>query len=393
MEHAALRRVATLVTLWLWAAGALAASLDEDRDQAKRFFDDANCQAALPLLERVAAARPEEAVVAERQAFCLMSAVQLLPPGAQRDDAFARERVAAERARALGDNSNLLQVVLDHLASTLPTASAVIDDAALADAEKAFTRGDLDDALRRYIAIADANPASYEARLFAGDVYFRKHDVRRASEWFRKAIGVDPDRETAYRYWGDALDADGQSGDALDRFIDAIVAEPYRRKAWVGLSQWAERHGAKLVKPNVPTPAAPTQTVGADGKPGVTLTFDASMPTDVNAAWLTYSATRSLWMTEKFAREYPAAAAYRHTLREEAEALAIAAEVAGDGAAKRKEYGDLPRLAADGMLEAYVLLCAPDDGLAQDYADYRAANRERLHDFVRRYVVVASAKH
>jgi tetratricopeptide (TPR) repeat protein len=375
-----------------WTATAAATTIDEDRAEARRLFDASNCEGALPLLERVATARPEDAPTAELLAFCLMSRVMLMPLGPERDQTLARERDAAERAKALGDDSNLLHVVQEHLAAPPPTVGASGLDAAMLDAEKAFTQGNLDEALRRYVEIAASNPRSYEARLYAGDVYFRKKDIAGASEWFRKAIAVDPDRETAYRYFGDALDGAGQTGEALEQFIDAVVAQPFERRAWAGLSQWAARHDRQLVKPAVPTLSAPKTGATKDGKPNIEITFNPSQPQAMAAAALAYSMMRAMWMGEKFAKEFPDEKTYRHSLREELEALSVTLEVAKSDAAVRAALGDLPKLADDDMLSAYVLLCTPDEGLSRDYAGYRNAHRAQLHEFLRRYVVVP-AKH
>ena len=41
----------------------------------------------------------------------------------------------------------------------------------------------------------------------------------------------------------------------------------------------------------------------------------------------------------------------------------------------------------DGMLECWVLLSHADQGIAQDYAAYRATHRELLHAYMDKYVV------
>jgi hypothetical protein len=41
----------------------------------------------------------------------------------------------------------------------------------------------------------------------------------------------------------------------------------------------------------------------------------------------------------------------------------------------------------DGMLECWILLDHPDQGIAQDYATYRAAHRELLHAYIAKYDV------
>ena len=38
------------------------------------------------------------------------------------------------------------------------------------------------------------------ATLFLGDIYFKKGEHVQAGEWLLKAIQIDPNRETEYRY-------------------------------------------------------------------------------------------------------------------------------------------------------------------------------------------------
>ena len=52
-------------------------------------------------------------------------------------------------------------------------------------------------------------------------------DWKDAGLWFQKAVAIDPNRETAYRYWGDALWAAGDKMGAKAKFVDAIIAEPF----------------------------------------------------------------------------------------------------------------------------------------------------------------------
>jgi hypothetical protein len=44
-------------------------------------------------------------------------------------------------------------------------------------------------------------------------------------------------------------------------------------------------------------------------------------------------------------------------------------------------------LAKDQMLEAYILVSAADEGIAQDYPAYRDAHRDVLHAYIEKYVV------
>ena len=52
----------------------------------------------------------------------------------------------------------------------------------------------------------------------------------------------------------------------------------------------------------------------------------------------------------------------------------------------------LQQLDNEGLLEAYILLARPDDGIAVDYPAYLKANREKLHRYVALHVIGQSAK-
>jgi tetratricopeptide (TPR) repeat protein len=357
-----------------------------EADRARELFNQSNLVAALPLYEDLAAQDPTSAVYAERFAFCLVGKASSLPTGEERKALVARAITEANRAKTLGDNSPLLQVIL----SSLPGFERGSDNPLLDTAEAAFTRGDLDAALAGYMSLAQTEPNSYEPRLFAGDVYFRKKDVAHAGEWFQKAIDLDPDRETAYRYWGDALDASGDTEGALARFIDAVVAQPYDSKPWMGLSQWAKRHGATVTKPHVPVPKAPAPTDPTGGKPGMTISIDAASlnKPKVGAVWLVYSITRVQWRDATFAKRFPGES-YRHSLAEEVESLQAALVVGtkDTAVASDPDVRDLVQLGKEGMVEPYVLLNAADDGIAADYPAYRASHRRQLHEYVQRFLI------
>ena len=362
--------------------------------RADRYFSQSNMVDACPLYEHLAAQSPESVRYAERLAFCLVGRAEGLPDGEQRTQTMARARTAAERAKSLGDNSNLLTLILDRVGN--PTAARKLSDPRLDVAEAAFGRGDLDAALAAYQQVAADDKTSYEARVYAGDVYFRKHDTARAAEWFQRAIDVDPDRETAYRYWGDALMQDGDTDGALQKFIDAVVAEPYGRPANLALQQWAQRTGATIEAPAVRVPDAPTVQLEG-GKPKVEITLnEVALRGDANAAaaaWLVYATNRALWREEKFAAQFPHEQTYRHSLAEEVESLALA--LVAEVFAQMKEaeeptdpsLREVARLAEDGMLEPFVLLSGADEGIAQDYAAYRRQHRDVLRAYIARYLV------
>ena len=100
-----------------------------------------------------------------------------------------------------------------------------------------------------------AGDSEFKKAYASKDPQFRKEHFEQAGIWFAKAIAINPNRETAYRYWGDALKLEGKTDEARDKFVDAIVAEPYSRKAYVGLTQWADRHKISMAHPKIVVPS------------------------------------------------------------------------------------------------------------------------------------------
>src|SRR5258708_38164280 len=90
------------------------------------------------------------------------------------------------------------------------------------------------------------DPQQYYAALFIGDTFFKQHQLAFAGEWFAQASKVNPNIETAYRYWGDALLGEGKLADARSKYIEAVIADPYNKTSWVGLNNWMSRTGTKL---------------------------------------------------------------------------------------------------------------------------------------------------
>jgi hypothetical protein len=81
-------------------------------------------------------------------------------------------------------------------------------------------------------------------------------------------------------------------------------------------------------------------------------------------------------------------------LPEEFEALSLAAKILPKSD-KDPAYTDpslvlLKKLSDAGMLEPYILLNAADQGIAQDYAAYRAQNRSKLEAYLSQFVVPAT---
>lgn len=402
-----LNPIFTSLVLMAVACATLAQPQDNpDRRRAFELYDANNMAAALPLLEKLAAANPNDVAVLSRLGFAIYASTSTEKDTAARARLRERARTTLLRARALGDDSNLTNMVLDALASPdatdVPFSSIQAAEAAIREGEAAFVRGDMDKAIAAYKRALESDPRLYDAALYAGDAEFKKahsstdpqfrsDHFDAAGVWFAKAIGINATRETAYRYWGDALDAQGKTNEARDKFVDAIIADPYSRNPYVGLTQWAERHKVSLGHPKIEPPNS-TTTEGDN----TTVNID---PRTLNSAdgsnnWLLYSLTRVAWAKADFFKNYPTEKEYRHSLKEETAALRMVAEACAkdvqSGKVKTLEpaLAMLVKLNEDGFVEAYVLFAHPDRGIARDYASYRSMNREKLRQYWLNVVIV-----
>jgi tetratricopeptide (TPR) repeat protein len=257
-------------------------------------------------------------------------------------------------------------------------------NALMREGESYFAAEQWDKAREAYEKALKLDPTIYEAPLFIGDVYFQKKDMDKAGEWYARAIAIDPNRETAYRYWSDAYLRVGKMTEARDKAADAIVAEPYNKMSYRGLMQWAQVNRVQLAHPKIEIPADISSS-----KPGeVNITLDPKMlegKDDGSSAWLMYSITRANWRTDKFAKTFPKEKAYRHSLAEEIEALnMVVSSVKADKKIKKMDesIANLVKLSDAGLLEAYVLFARADEGIAQDYEEYRKNNRDKLRKYI-----------
>ncbi len=180
----------------------------------------------------------------------------------------------------------------------------------------------------------------------------------------------------------------GEQKTARSKFVDAVIAEPYTKASWVGLQQWADASHARLASPPI---TLPKQAV-PDEKGNVNVSVDpSSTGSPALGAWLVYSTQPMMWRSTEFRKHYPNETVYRHSLAEQAESLrSVIAVVKEQKIPEDKLDPTLKSLIAldkDGMLECWILLNGADQGIAQDYAAYRATHRELLHAYVDKYVI------
>lgn len=388
------------VVLLLAPLPASAAPQDGDeRRRAFQLFKDAKYTEALPLFEKLSAANPDDPEVTETYGFLVLTQTAYLKDAAARKQARIKGREILLRAQKLGADSALLKSMLERYPAdggddTTFSTKKEVDDA-MREGEGAFARGDFPKALEMYQRALMFDPTLYEAALFAGDVYFKTADQVKAGEWFARAVAIDPNRETAYRYWGDSLMKQGKVTEAGDKFVEAFIAEPYNRLARAGFLNWGQRVHVTLAHPRVEIPTSVT----AKQEGGTTINLDPNLFKDdksgSGAAWMIYGLIRASWSQSEFAKQYPNEKKYRHSLKEEAAALRAVLKVWDEQKGAKKDdpsLQTLKKLEKEGLLEAFILLAMPDEGIANDFVAYRKTNVENLRRYVKQYVLTGGGQ-
>lgn len=376
----------------LYAQGA--ANYEAEKQRAVKLMENGNATEALPILERLSNSNPEDGEVMFYFGLAVLAQSQTLKDAGGRRQSRIRARAAMLKARESGYKSPLIETILEDIpadggeeAKYSANAEA---DAAMQEGEAAFVKGNLDAALVAYQRALTLDPKLYAAALFAGDMYFKKGQDFKAAEWYDRAIAIDPDRETAYRYSASPLMKAGKLEEARVRYVEAFVAEPFNRLARAGLIGWGQAAKVELAHPDikVPTDVTPLK----DNKMTINISPDSLGKNDGSSAWMAYGITRAAWAMTKFAREFPNEKGYRHTLREEADALRAVVESVRTQTKEKKiktldpSLARLVKLHDEGLLEAYILFARVDQGIAQDYAEYRKTNRDKLRRYLLEYV-------
>ena len=405
--------VCVLLLLGLMLFGAAPRSLaqgtnasQDERQRAMQLYDQNKFTEAIPLLEKLIKTSPNDMIAFERLGWATLVVSNSIKYPQARKAGRERARAYLLRAQELGDDSNLLRTALGNLAGADPADLAFSNNAeadrAMREGEEAHSKGELDKAITAYQRALQLDPKLYFAPLFIGDMYFKKgyqasdprvkkEQMDKAGEWFARAIAIDENVETAYRYWGDALMHLGNQQEAKEKFVDAIIAEPGNDKGYMGLAQWGQRNRIGMAHPEIEIPVK--LSLSADKK--LDVSFDPALrdSTDGSGAWEHYGLVRARWVSEDFAKAFPGEKVYRHTLREETEAMRKAAEVAAEWLKSGKTKSLSSSLAAliklndAGLLEPFIFFNRVDQGIALDYPAYRQANRDKLRRYWKEFVI------
>jgi tetratricopeptide (TPR) repeat protein len=375
------------------AQAAPDAAYQSKRQNAADLFNRGKRLEALPLLEELVTADPKDDEMLVELAASLVEHAATL----QDEQAAGKERLRARdvlnKAWDLG-NTSPLAMNLMQLLKQLPPSGAIrfSDDRRVEQAmragEAAFSRRDFAEALKNYAKALELEPTNYSAALFTANTYDRRNEFKKGAEWYRRAIQLGPNVETAYRYYADMLAKEGAMGEARAMLILAAVAEPYNRIVWRELRAWATITSTHINE----------VYIGVPGEQKGPQTPEADQPSlVVSAVWQAYHKVRATWQKgDEFKNRFPEEKEYRHSLPEESEALTAAAKVlegtkgdknAAELTAGNQALGLLLDLHRADLIEPYVLFSLGDAGIARDYAAYRAQSRNKLEEYLDRFVV------
>lgn len=374
-------------------------SLQELKTKASALVKVQKFLEALPLLEKIAAADPDDADTQFQLGFALIAQASATRDPAARKALRVRARNSFLRAKALGADEPLVDAMIQNMTPDGSEGKSFSQNAEadelMREAESLFSKNKYDLALANYQKALQLDPKLYEAALFSGDVYTHRGDFAQAEVWYQKAIAIDPNRETAYRYSATPLMRQKKYAEARDRYIEAFITEPYSRFSVVGLTQWAQTTKTALAHPKIEVPAE----VAFDEKGDLKINLDASVllggKQDGSFAWIAYGATRKSWRDSKFAKTFPNEKTYRHSLAEEAEALrSVISLAAGDKEVVKlsPSLARLKKLDQEGLLEAYILLARADQGIAADHPEYLRNNSDKLRRYMIEYVLTGGGK-
>ena len=372
-------------------------SFAAERDRAIKLVNAGGFTEALPLLEKLSAEKQ-----ADGQVFLGLGIAKWSLQDDSDKAKWRKTRLEAKaaflKARSLGVSLPEIDLIIasvndaggDKGESSNPQAQAAMDEA-----NNAFAAQSYEKAAAAYEKAATLDPAHYEAALYTGNTYYtlKKHDA--AAVWFAKAIAIDRNRETAYRYWADSLWKSGNEKEAVDKFLEAIISEPYSSAAWRGITQYAQNKNISLAHAKI---KVPVDFSSGEGKTNITLgNLLGGKVDDGGFAWTGYGISRAVWQTDKdgklsknFSAAYPSEKVYRHSLAEEVDALRMVLTLVKDD--KKQKNLDpslvaLKKLDSEGLIEAWVLFARATEGIKRDYPQYRDANRQKLKLYLTSYVM------
>ena len=388
-------RLLVCASLLFTASFSLSAQTEEEvvraTARAMQLFEQQNYADAVPHLEVIVKAMPTEPKVRFMYGFSLVAKSKQVNNTDEAKQLSAKALEQFKEAKKLGFNEPSNDALIALLSGGSPAPGA--NDApqyslnpqaekTMFEAEGLFAQSKYDEAIKLFEKVLTLDPKVYQAAISGGDSFVAKSDWENAEKWYQRAIAIDPTRETAYRYSATPFMKQKKYDQARERYIEAYIVEPYSRMSARGINQWAEMTGKDLRHPMVDVPEF---TLDATGKAVPKIKIDANDP--AASPWLAYFASRESWNKEKFAKAFPKEKQYRHSLQEEIESLRALVRAAQEKKLANKQFELIAQMDKDSVLEAFVLLARPDEGVATDHAEYLKNNRPKLRLYVANYVI------
>ena len=383
-----------------------------DMEKVLELFRQKRFDEAVPYLERLVQDDPKDADLRFLYGFSIFTRALAMDDKVEGRKLLVEARKQFVKAKELGSTEE----TLDKLIAMLPadTTTSCVEspvsatsqtfsknkeaEAFMNKGESCFAAGDYDNAFLMYQEALKKDSNLYEAALWSGDSMQKKGDFEKAETWYQKAIQINPNRETAYRYSATPLMKQKRYDEARVRYIEAYITEPYNDLALGGLKQWSDVTGIEIGHPFIDIPAS--VTTSGDGNVNLTVGIGDKSDEDGSFAWMGYSLGRAAWQNEKnglsssFKKAYPNETVYRHSLAEEYEALKSTVTIlkermkAKDNPVKKlhPQLAMLMEIYDAGLLEPYILLAIKDEGIVRDHPTYLKQNREKLRQYVLKYV-------
>ncbi|MGD9563672.1 MAG: tetratricopeptide repeat protein [Pyrinomonadaceae bacterium] len=386
-------RTIVCAVLFLAACISLSAQTEEEVAQATvkamALIEQQRFAEALPHLEIVVKAIPDDAKIRFFYGWSLIAKSKQVDNLDEAKQLSAKALEQLKEAKKLGMNEPELDSLLALMSGEAPAGSGGPAYSLNAEAEKLmhkaeglFVQSNYAEAAKLFEQVLAIDPKVYQAAVSGGDCFVQSGDWAIAEKWYQRAITIDPTRETAYRYSATPLMKQKKYDEARERYIEAFIVEPYNRMSHRGINQWSDVTGKSLRHPDVEIPEF---TFDAKGKAAPKSAIDPKDPS--MSPWLAYLATRETWKNERFVKTFAKEKQYRHSLAEEADALRAAIKAAQTGKSSNKQFETLGQLDKEGLLEAFILLARPDEGIAEDHPEYLKNNRPKLRLYVANYVI------
>ena len=388
----------------IWQPLAVAAqsgeSIQELKQRAAELTKQQKYTEALPILEKLAIAEPDNPETHFYLGFALIAQANVTKDEAARKALRIRGRNAFIRSRELGIQEPVIDALIQNTPPDGSDGKAFSQNAEahklMVEAESPFRAGQARRRARGITRRRSSSIRKYMKPRFSPATFITSAATfTQAEVWYQKAITIDPNRETAYRYSATPLMKQRKYDQARDRYIEAYISEPYNKFPVAGLTQWAQATNTRLAHPAIDIPTDVTFDEKGDAKINLDTSALLGGKDDGSFAWISYGATRSAWRKEKFAKTFPQEKTYRHSLAEEVDALrSVLALATSDKQVKKlsPSLEILKKLNDEGLLEAYILLARTDEGIAQDHPAYLKRDRDKLRRYVVEYVMTGGGK-